>query len=535
MKTKRNLRSRVNLKLFLVLAAIVLAIVAFSSCAAKKKIATAKIEIAPPPPPPSPPPPQANSASKENPKVAVVSVTDESDQEPYTMVEEMPEFPGGDSMLLKYIAENTKYPENAKKNNIQGKVITRFCVTSKGNVRKVTVLKGVDPELDAEAVRVVSTLPSFKPGRQGGKDVPVWYMVPITFTLNNNPLPPFEIIGADTVYSFANEMPVFPGGNDAQQKFKTENVKYPSELKSLGIEGVVFVRFCIEKDGSVTGIRIFRGASPALDAEALRVTRLMPSWQPGKDNGKPVKVITGILYEFFLTPRTPPVHKDDEPYVVVEEMPAFPGGDSALLAYIVKNTIYPATAKANNIQGRVIIRFCVTKTGGVDKISVLRGVNDELDAESIRVVSSLPSFKPGKQGGVPVDVWYMVPITFKLDKPASGASKNASAESSQKEIKGYDEPPVFEGGEIALYKFINSKVIYPSGAKEKNISGKVYIGFEINPDGSVGEVSVLNSVDPALDAEAIRVIKLLPKWKPGKLAGVAVKVWYPVMVTFKLK
>jgi TonB family protein len=104
----------------------------------------------------------------------------------------------------------------------------------------------------------------------------------------------------------------------------------------------------------------------------------------------------------------------DEPYVVVEEMPIFPGGDSALLAYIVSNTKYPEQAKTNNIQGRVIARFCINKEGGVDKISILKSVDPQLDAEAIRVVKSLPAFKPGKQGGKPVSVWYMVPITFAL-------------------------------------------------------------------------------------------------------------------------
>ena len=102
---------------------------------------------------------------------------------PFVVVEEMPMFPGGDAALLKYIAEHTQYPEVAKENNIQGRVIVRFCVTSKGGVSQVSILKGVDPELDKEAIRVVNTLPAFKPGKQGGKPVPVWYMVPITFTL----------------------------------------------------------------------------------------------------------------------------------------------------------------------------------------------------------------------------------------------------------------------------------------------------------------------------------------------------------------
>jgi len=108
---------------------------------------------------------------------------EEPEPEPFVVVEEMPMFPGGDPALLQYIADHTNYPEVAKENNIQGRVIVRFCVTSKGGVNQVSVLKGVDPELDKEAIRVVESLPAFKPGKQGGKPVPVWYMVPITFTL----------------------------------------------------------------------------------------------------------------------------------------------------------------------------------------------------------------------------------------------------------------------------------------------------------------------------------------------------------------
>jgi len=182
-----------------------------------EKLDTPTDQVAPPPPPPPPPaevvqqaryvPPvvvdsvkpdenvklmsadQANTEVKND--VVVEEVTQakeevqevEVEPEPFVVVEEMPLFPGGDVELLKYISEHTNYPEVAKENNIQGRVIVRFCVTSKGGVNQVSVLKGVDPELDKEAVRVVGTLPAFKPGKQGGKPVPVWYMVPITFTL----------------------------------------------------------------------------------------------------------------------------------------------------------------------------------------------------------------------------------------------------------------------------------------------------------------------------------------------------------------
>jgi periplasmic protein TonB len=174
-------------------------------------------QIAPPPPPP-PPPQDVVQQARYVPPVVVDSVKpeenvqlmtadqaqvevkneevveevqaakeevqeEEPEAEPFVVVEEMPMFPGGETALLQYIADHTQYPEVAKENNIQGKVIVRFCVTSKGGVDKVSILKGVDPELDKEAIRVVETLPTFKPGKQGGKPVPVWYMVPINFTL----------------------------------------------------------------------------------------------------------------------------------------------------------------------------------------------------------------------------------------------------------------------------------------------------------------------------------------------------------------
>ena len=173
--------------------------------------------VAPPPPPPPPPadviqqqkyvPPEvvdsikpedvkqlmtADQAQNEVTNKEVVEVVQqvkeevqesEAEEVPFIVVEEMPMFPGGNDALLKYIGEHTQYPEIAKENNIQGKVIIRFCVTAKGGVSQVSILKGVDPELDKEAIRVVNTLPPFKPGKQGGKPVPVWYMVPIAFTL----------------------------------------------------------------------------------------------------------------------------------------------------------------------------------------------------------------------------------------------------------------------------------------------------------------------------------------------------------------
>lgn len=174
-------------------------------------------QVVPPPPPPPPPsdavqqvkyvPPQvvdsikpeevnqlmtADQAQTEVKDMEAVEVAQEvkeevpveiTEPEPFLSVEEMPEPPGGMRNLYKYIAENTRYPTIALENNIQGKVIVQFVVTSKGTLDQISIFKGVDPELDAEAIRVVNTFPAFKPGRQAGRPVPVWVKVYINFQL----------------------------------------------------------------------------------------------------------------------------------------------------------------------------------------------------------------------------------------------------------------------------------------------------------------------------------------------------------------
>ncbi len=171
MMTKKRTSALASIKMLIVIPVLAIVFLAISA---------SKSESIPPPPPP--PPPQSTGLN-ENIKIATEESVDDTGPSPYVVVEQMPMFPGGDPALLKYIGANTNYPAIAKENNIQGKVIIRFCVTETGSISRISVLKGVDPELDDEAIRVVKTLPAFKPGRQGGKPVPVWYMVPITFTL----------------------------------------------------------------------------------------------------------------------------------------------------------------------------------------------------------------------------------------------------------------------------------------------------------------------------------------------------------------
>lgn len=120
-------------------------------------------------------------------EVAIVEMTEEEEEEEaevFFIVENMPEFPGGDVALRTYIAQNVKYPEIAKENGLSGKVFVQFVINQKGEVENVKIARGVDPALDKEAIRVVQGLPKWKPGSQRGKPVRVSYTVPINFQLN---------------------------------------------------------------------------------------------------------------------------------------------------------------------------------------------------------------------------------------------------------------------------------------------------------------------------------------------------------------
>ena len=105
---------------------------------------------------------------------------------------------------------------------------------------------------------------------------------------------------------------------------------------------------------------------------------------------------------------------EQEIFQIVEEMPAFPGGEAKLMEYVAKNIKYPQIARETGIQGRVFVGFVVEPDGSVSNVKVLRGIGGGCDEEAMRVVKSMPKWKPGKQRGKAVRVSYMLPVNFKL-------------------------------------------------------------------------------------------------------------------------
>lgn len=235
--------------------------------------------------------------------IPVVSSPHEADPNVFEVVEKMPEFPnGGMPGLMKYLSDNIRYPEAAKVAGIQGRVTVVFVVDKDGSITNVETLRGVDAELDKEAIRVISSMPKWIPGMQKGKAVKVRYTVPVMFRLPNEPVEgkvneivvkgvakPSDNVTGD-VYEVVEQMPEFPGGMAGLMQYITKNLRYPEEAKAKGIQGRVTVRVVVNTEGKVTNAEVLRSADPVLDAEALRVASSLPDWKPGIQDGKPVNV-----------------------------------------------------------------------------------------------------------------------------------------------------------------------------------------------------------------------------------------------------
>ncbi len=130
----------------------------------------------------------ANPTTETADELVVVAYNEpEVSEDVYESVEQMPQFPGGEAEMMKYLAQNIQYPVNAARNNVEGRVVLQFVVEKDGRIGEVKIARTVDPELDAEALRVVKSMPNFIPGRQHGKPVAVWYTIPISFKLQGKP------------------------------------------------------------------------------------------------------------------------------------------------------------------------------------------------------------------------------------------------------------------------------------------------------------------------------------------------------------
>ncbi|MDE6142440.1 MAG: energy transducer TonB, partial [Muribaculaceae bacterium] len=135
--------------------------------------------------------------------------------------------------------------------------------------------------------------------------------------------------------------------------------------------------------------------------------------QEGSDDADKFKAVQEQVVVKEPEPEKP---KEEEIFQAVEQNAEFPGGQAALMKFLKDNIRYPEAAQQNDIQGRVIVRFVVEKDGSIGQITIMKGVDKDLDREALRVVKKMPKWQPGKNNGVAVRSYFNLPVTFRLQQ-----------------------------------------------------------------------------------------------------------------------
>jgi len=330
---------------------------------------------------------------KYNAKDGIILITTKDgkkEKDVFYVVEEMPTFNGGDPApkFRKYIAQNLQYPETAAKNGVSGRVIVQFMVNESGKVVNAVVVRGVDPALDKEAIRVVNSSPKWTPGKQDGKPVNVLFTFPFNFVLNDPVDDGKEKSGTLTLKN--------TDGSEANPVYILDG-KQVDEIDNLDSELIESVEVFKDPDSEIAKKY---NANNGVVVITTKEEKLLHSPKESMELGK----------------ETVGNETDEEVFFIVEDMPKFPGGLPALKTYVYSNLEYPEKAKNKGIEGEAVVRFLVTEKGKVENSEVLRSSNQEFDAPALKVVKGMPDWTPGMQRGKEVKVWYVMSIKFNDQK-----------------------------------------------------------------------------------------------------------------------
>jgi len=184
---------------------------------------------------------------------------------------------------------------------ILGVVFVSFVIEPDGSVTNIQIENGLGDGCNEEVLRVIRLMPKWNPGKHNGKAVRTKYYLPVRLSITE------EVSNNDSLlkslrhtFSFVDESPSYPGGEEAKSEFFNKNMIYPEADKKNKIQGTVFVTFIVCSDGQIRNVDIIRELSETIDAEALRLTNMMPKWNPGKRGGNAVNVQINMAIKFVL-------------------------------------------------------------------------------------------------------------------------------------------------------------------------------------------------------------------------------------------
>lgn len=197
-------------------------------------------------------------------------------------------------------------------------------------------------------------------------------------------------------FSTADVMPEYPGGKDAMVRFISSHIRYPMQAMDEGIQGKVMVEFIVDEEGKVTDAKALQKIGGGCDEEAVRVVKSMPNWKPGMNKGVPVKAKFRLPVVFRLAEDGMEMRP-----VQVEKMPEYPGGNAQMQQYLASAIVYPRKALRAKTEGEVVIDVTITETGKVTLARLVQGIGHGCDEEAMRVVYTMPNWKPGQIKGRP--------------------------------------------------------------------------------------------------------------------------------------
>ena len=221
-----------------------------------------------------------------------------------------PMFSGGSHEMTRFIANSLRYPREAVEKEIQGLVVYNFVVELDGSLSNFEIMHRAHPLLDAEALRIIKSMPPWRPAVYKGENVRSTQYVPMYFKLNKNarsssaqtrkvmPIDPNE-----EIFTIVDQMPEFPTGEEGLGRFISEFMQYPIRAKQEGIQGRILCAFIVRKDGTISNLEVVSGLDNELDNEALRVLSMMPKWQPGMNDNKTVSVKCILPIDFKIDER----------------------------------------------------------------------------------------------------------------------------------------------------------------------------------------------------------------------------------------
>ena len=299
-------------------------------------------------------------------------------------------------------------------------------------------------------------------------------------------------LAADSVYTFADKMPEFPGGEKGLVTFLNQHIVYPAEALKKNEHGKVHIQFVVSKTGKVENPKVIKGVSTDLDNEALRVISLLPEWTPGEQNGQKVAVQRIIPINFQAPANEPAGWQPTEKSLFLIDDVKMPIGFNP----VILNPEKLASAK------------------------LLSPVPEE---EKAKLIS-----KYGKDAAEGV-----VLITTKKSEIEFAIADTASLRKNPN-CKETITFPQFPGGETKLLSYIADSIQYPFAAKQLKTQGKVFVRITVDKTGKVTNPILARRSDYFLEKEALRVVSTLPDWTPGTLCGEKTDTYVLVPVAFKL-